>query len=279
MADTATDTLTPEIAPPASAAAPPGALPDWRASLPEPLRAEKSLETFKDVGALAQSYVETKRLVGQRAGVPGPNAKPEEVAAYRAALGIPDSPAGYTISRPEIALQSWDAAAEQDFLATAHRAGMPPGHVQEILNWYGKYEAGRLRAAQAQAEQTMTALRQEYGPNYDANLGRANRVVQEFGGEELVSYLAKTGLGRHPAMVKTFVKLAQAMVESGAMETSGDSGTSVEEAKAELAAIYADKQHPYNVAGSPGWQEAADHVLALRRIALSGENRKLVEYR
>jgi len=35
-------------------AAPP-APPDWRASLPEDLGADKSLESFKDVGALAKS--------------------------------------------------------------------------------------------------------------------------------------------------------------------------------------------------------------------------------
>ena len=52
-----------------------------------------------------------------------------------------------------------------------------------------------------------------------------------------------------------------------------------EKTKAQLDAIYADKAHAYNNPGAVGWQEAADQVLALRRIALGSENRKLVEYR
>ena len=253
--------------------------PSWRDTLPEPLRAEKSLQDFKDVGALAQSYVATKALVGQKSAIPGPDATPEAQAAFRKALGVPETPEGYQISRPEIALQSWDAGAEKDFLATAHKLGLPPAQVQAILNWYGSYEAAKLQTGQRQAQEVMATLRKEWGPNYDAHLGRANRAVQQFGGDELISYLAQTGLGRHPAMVKAWVAVANAMVESGAMETEGDLGTSSEDAKAQLQAIYQDKKHPYNNPGMPGWQEAADEVLALRRIALGSENKKLIEYR
>lgn len=272
-----TDTLTTEVTTPESTP------PSWLESLPEPLRAEKSLATFKDVGALAQSYVETKRLVGSKheglVKIPGATATPEERAAFHKALGVPDSPEGYAIQRPEIALQGWDDAAEKDFLTQAHQAGLPPAAVQMAINWYGRWEAAKLARGQQAAQATMAQLRQEWGPNYDAKLGRANRAVQQFGGDELVSYLGQTGLGRHPAMVKAFVQIAEAMVESGAMETEGDFGTSAEEAKAELQGIYSDKAHPYNNPGHPGWQEAADRVLALRRIVLGSDNRKLIEYR
>lgn len=267
--------VAPDVAP-----GPAISTPTWRDSLPEPLRAEKSLQDFKDVGDLAKSYVATKALVGSKAAVPGPDAPPEAHAAFRKALGVPDTPDGYQIKRPEIALTgAWDQGAEKDFLGAAHKLGLPPTAVQGILNWYGAYEATKLQSAQRQANETMAALRQEWGMNYDAHLGRANRAVQQFGGDELISYLAQTGLGRHPAMVKAWVAVANAMVESGAMETEGDLGTSAEDAKAQLQAIYSDKNHAYNKPGSQGWQEAADEVLALRRIALGGDNRKLIEYR
>jgi hypothetical protein len=51
--------------------------PDWRAALPENLRADPSLASFKDVGALAQSFVETKSLVGKSIRPPGPDAAPD----------------------------------------------------------------------------------------------------------------------------------------------------------------------------------------------------------
>lgn len=258
--------------------------PTWLESLPEPLRAEKSLATFKDVGALAQSYVETKKLVGSKTEglvrVPGADSKPEDVAAFRKAMGVPDTPDGYQINRPELALNgNWNPELEKQFLALAHQQHLPPATVQSLLTFYGQMEARKVAEGQRQAQEVMTTLRREMGPNYEANLGRANRAVSQFGGEELVTYLAETGLGRHPAMIKTFVNIANAMVESGAMESAGDPGTSAEEAKAELEAIYADKSHAYNNPGASGWQDASDRVLALRRIVLGSDNRKLVEYR
>jgi hypothetical protein len=69
------------------------------------------------------------------------------------------------------------------------------------------------------------------------------------------------------------------MVEHGAMETGGDVGTSAEEAQARLNQIYQDKSHPYNTPGVPAHDDALEEVLALRRVILGSENRKLVEYR
>lgn len=261
--------------------APAPAAPAWLETLPEPLRAEKSLATFKDVGALAQSYVETKKLVGSKTEgmvkVPGADAKPDEVAAFHRALGVPESPDKYAIQRPEIALQGgWSEQAVKDFLAVAHKAGMTQAHVQAAISFYGQWEAQKLAEAQRQAQATMATLRQEMGPNYDANLGRANRAVQQFGGQELIDYLAQSGLGRHPAMVKTFVNIANAMVESGAMETAGDVGLDGEEAQTQLDAIYTNKQHAYWQVGHPDHEAAVRKVEALHRIKAGRDGSRVV---
>src|SRR4030095_3808230 len=105
MAETATAPAPlPDVAP-ASAAAPPGAtitppvatLPSgaWRPTLPDEMKAEPSLGGFKDVGALAKAWVETKRLVGDAVKVPKPDASPEERAAFHRKLGVPQSPDQY----------------------------------------------------------------------------------------------------------------------------------------------------------------------------------------
>ncbi len=49
---------------------------DWKTLLPEAIRADPSLATFKDVGALAASFIETKSLVGKSIRPPGPDAAP-----------------------------------------------------------------------------------------------------------------------------------------------------------------------------------------------------------
>lgn len=59
-----------------------GAPPDWKAALPEAIRNDPSLASFKDVGSLAESFIQTKSLVGASVRPPGPNAKPEDKKAF-----------------------------------------------------------------------------------------------------------------------------------------------------------------------------------------------------
>jgi hypothetical protein len=59
-----------------------GGAPDWRAALPESIRNDPSLTSFKDVGSLAESFIKTKSLVGASIRPPGPDAKPEDRKAF-----------------------------------------------------------------------------------------------------------------------------------------------------------------------------------------------------
>ena len=45
---------------------------DWKQSIPEDIRADKSLESIKDVGSLAKSYIHAQKLVGSDK-IPIPN--------------------------------------------------------------------------------------------------------------------------------------------------------------------------------------------------------------
>jgi len=50
----------------------------WIASLPTELQSEKSLQSFKDLPALAKSYVEAQKMIGGSIRLPKPDAPPEE---------------------------------------------------------------------------------------------------------------------------------------------------------------------------------------------------------
>lgn len=272
MADDSDGTTTPTEATTA-------ATPDWRSSLPDDLRGEKSLESFKDIAGLAKSYIETKRLVGQRQElkVPGAEATPEERAAFHKALGVPDTPDAYPVQWPEAALNGGlEKEAAAAFLADMHKAGTPPAVLQAAVNWYGRYVADKAAAAQREAQATLAELKQEWGPNWEANVGRANRALSKYGGDDLVAFLAQSGLGRHPLMVRAWANVANELVETGALETAGDLAMGPDEARAELAAIDADATHPANNYLHPDHQAALEHKLALRRLLLGSENRKVV---
>lgn len=60
-----------------------GGAPDWKASLPEDVRAAPSIAKFADPGSLAKSYVELERTLGNSVRPPGPDAGPEAHKAFQ----------------------------------------------------------------------------------------------------------------------------------------------------------------------------------------------------
>ncbi|HYZ32345.1 MAG TPA: hypothetical protein VE684_08700 [Crenalkalicoccus sp.] len=92
------------LTPPASS--PPAPIPAEAAPSPAGRPADVP-EKFWDpaagalrVDALLKSYLELERRLSQRMGPPGPDATPEDLARFRAAMGIPDAPGGYDIAAP-----------------------------------------------------------------------------------------------------------------------------------------------------------------------------------
>ena len=48
--------------------------PNWKDSLPEELKGHKGLTDVKDVGSLAQQFLDSQQMIGQSIRVPGPDA-------------------------------------------------------------------------------------------------------------------------------------------------------------------------------------------------------------
>lgn len=226
---------------------------DWRAGLTgeyAPLAQERSLEAFKgqdwaEVGpTLAKAFVETKKLVGAKPSavtIPGEGATPEVIAAYRQAIGVPDTPEGYRIVRPAAALDGmWDVAAETALLGKLHAVGTPPPVVQAIMTWYGDFLTEQQTLFRREAEAASQALRRDWGPNYDANVGRANRAIQQYGGDALVDLFAQNGMGRHPLVVATFAKIGTDLVEHGAMTGEVVTAVTPEEAQERVKSLQAE---------------------------------------
>lgn len=61
-------------------------LKDWRTHLPETLVNDKSLESFDDIGKLAQAFVDTKADVGRSIRIPGPDAGADVVDSFNTKL-------------------------------------------------------------------------------------------------------------------------------------------------------------------------------------------------
>lgn len=178
-------------APAFSWTSPEGALSaGWTDRLPEELRGNASLKTVTSLPDLAKSYVETKRLIGAKMGVPGEQATPEQIAAWRRTVGAPDRVEGYQTEgkslRPESIPEGlWDANNERKFLEIAHKHHLPAAAVNEILGFYGQSIADGMASSQEQQATSLQEeggkLRQAWGSDFDANLGLAARVARTVG--------------------------------------------------------------------------------------------------
>lgn len=259
MAD---ETLTLDPAPPAPTPS------DWRANLPEDLRAEKSLESFKDVGALAKSWVNAQKLIGEK--VPE-GLTPETVTEYlkRRAEGPPETADKYSIKAPTFPESlgiTWDKAAETGFLAAMHAAGLNNAQVQTALDWYGKYV---LHAHDQQKHQwaeedkaTTAALRAAWGTAYDRNRGLANEAIRRLADGDPKLLAAASDETGNPNFMRLMYLVGEMMVERG--EVRGDqhhAGRSLDEIRAELARIRTESVKNPNV-------DVTDKILALTREEL-----------
>ena len=110
---------------------------DWRSSIPEEIRGHRSLESMKDVGSLAKSYVNAQSMIGaDKVAIPGRHATDVDCVPVWDKLGRPEAPEGYELENnpgeglePNADMLNW-------FKGAAHNAGLTPGQAQKLLNDY-----------------------------------------------------------------------------------------------------------------------------------------------
>ncbi|MFN0130803.1 MAG: hypothetical protein ACKV19_29420 [Verrucomicrobiales bacterium] len=181
---------------PDSTSTPPqgGSGEDWKSELPEAFRTTPSLQPFQGFAsraemleALGRSYVETKAMVGKRLEAPGPDATPDQIAAWRKVVGAPDSPDGYGETlRPETFPEDqWDAESEKEFRSIAHKHHLSPSAVKDIIGYYEKSVLAGVDQAKAGEPEFLAAetatLKKAWGGEYHRNLGLAQRFAATLG--------------------------------------------------------------------------------------------------
>ena len=222
--------------------------PAWIADLPEDLRGNATLTSFKgnewkDVGpVLAKSYVESRAMIGKKAyDLPQDDWKPEQWQSWNKTIGVPDAPDKYGAPADEMLTK---AGLNKEVLGAAqkrfHELGLTPRQVNGIMDeWYIPISiAGSEARAKAQEDELKSSgakldseLSQIYGDKKDAKVGLVKAVLNKFGSPELVEWADKSGAGNDPGFVKAFIKIGEAMIEDSSR--GGGSGLGPESLKAE----------------------------------------------
>ena len=172
---------------------------DWRASLPDDIKAEASLASIKDIPSLAKSYVSAQKMIGaKRIVVPGEKSPPEEWGEFRKAIGVPDTPDGYKIEGVDA-----DPALLGAFQQVAHKAGVPASAAAELVKWFDEAGKQAQEADHAAKVKEAEEWRGKLGSKADERIGAAKSAM--------------AALGLKPEQVDRFDDMLKAMGAEGVL--------------------------------------------------------------
>ncbi len=197
---------------------------DWRATLQSD-DAKKFAETSPDAEHLVGRALTMQQKLSTAIVRPGKDAQPEEVAAYRRQIGMPESPEGYVFAMPEGQEPTEADLAFQTTMAEAlHKAEVSTENVTLLTAAWSDFAQQTLEAQVASdkqfADKAETELRKAWGEEYDENKTHAERAATFMFGDqyEEVRHM-ETKDGRfvldHPVMLKAMAATGREMAEGG----------------------------------------------------------------
>jgi len=245
---------TGDVAPPALPSDPPAKpdyVPDkfWRDGQP-------------DVEAMAKSYTGLEQLLGKKANavmVPTDKSTPEEVAAYRKALGVPEKPEEYIERiKPEALPEGvhFDENLAKMASEIALKHNIPPAALKELAQLQVSQVQGLMQAATQGAMQELQAgeaeLKKTYGEELPKKLDLAKRAAATVGINP-----ASRGF-TDPDVVKGFIALAEKLSEDKLVSSDsiGAPGGGMSKAKE----IQTNPDNPYYQRYQDGDPEVVDLV-------------------
>ena len=241
---------------------------DWKVSLSDDVKADKSLENIKDINALAKSYIHAQKMVGSdKIPVPNKYATEDDWNAVYEKLGRPKTADGYKFDLPQD--KQVDEVSLKEFSSQAHKLGLLPSQAQGMVKFYNEITAKSLQDADNKAlaarETSTKELKQEWGQAFDQKVSQAATLAKSVGATELLDTNLADGtkLGDHPVMIKAFAELANKMGEDSIVQASGPTYLTPNQIEKQIGELtqknsaYWDKNHTNHEA-------AVQEVLALR---------------
>ena len=199
---------------------------NFRDHIDETIRDDPSLSTYKDINGMAKSLINAQKMVGaDKVAIPGKYTTPEEMDSFYSKIGRPETADGYELSSNEVIGDE----GVTFFRELAHKNGL-----------------------------TQTQAKNEWGDQYEKNIGYSNEVVSFFSSDDDAITEMKladgTRIGDNPMIIEMFSNIGQFISEKiGEDSFSGRDnvpGMATEEVQQELNSImapgtpYWDKQHP-----------------------------------
>ena len=244
----------------------------WKDSISEEYRKDPNIEKFTEADALAKSYINAVRMIGQdKIVIPTKNSTQEVWDEAYSKLGRPESPDKYNL-KIESDVVTMDENAIKSFAEQSHKLGLNNKQAEGILDFYKNNMEGTAQqskidteTAQAQSEQE---LRQEWGRDFDAKVQQAGALAKANIDSEVLDMTLSNGirLGDHPQIIKGFAKIASLMSEDKMVTTESESVNTVADIESEISAITNDTNSPYWNKSHPDHDKMVQQVYTLREM-------------
>lgn len=231
---------------------------DWRKTMAGD--SEKELAQAQRYGSPAEVWkkaraLEQKLSSGELKPVLGKDAKPEEVTAYREALGIPATPDKYDLK--DVKVDEGDKAFVAELFKTAHATNQTPEQVAANVKTWNEIKTAAVEQQATRDQELQTkgedALRSEWGTEYRRNINLVHSLLDGSGSPEMKDKFLTgrlsdgTPIGSDPAALKMLLGLALVQNPQGVIVPSGTySVTGMEDRIKEIEKMMREDRKAYN---------------------------------
>lgn len=247
-------TSEPVASPSAAAAAPAAdtaktpatdATPSFADQLPEDLRGTVGAK-MKDAAELARAYANLEKYMGADKNdiLKLPKERtPEAMKELYKVMGVPDSADSYEISLPEnSAFTAEDIGTLKEI---AHRNGVTPQAIQEMVKWYeetsGKLVEGYQQDSALQVQQAKQNLQKDWGLAYDTNIRLINAFINKNAATPEEAAQVRNTIGSNEVLLRLFQRQAEQTIPAKDLDVLlHGRPTSPEQARARMAEIARD---------------------------------------
>ena len=244
----------------------------WKEAISEEFRQDPNIEKFTEIDALAKSYINATKMIGQdKVALPNKNSTEDQWNEFYDKAGRPESADKYSLNVKSDVVPLDNGAVKQ-FAENAHKLGLSNKQAQGVLEFYKNSMEGTAQqskvdteTAQVQAEQE---LRQEWGREFENNVKKAGALAKANINSDILDLELKSGIrvGDHPELIKGFAKIASMMSEDKIVSPESDSASKSADIESEISTITNNTDGPYWNKQHPDHDKVVQQVYTLREM-------------
>jgi hypothetical protein len=184
----------------------------WLKQTSKEYQSDPFLNQFNNLNELSRYVLNTKNAVT----VPGEEATDQEIAEYKKALNIPDTPEGYKIDIPEDSV----LAEAKDFVRTlGAKLELSQQQMDVFVEIYKEYAQESLDKALMKRTENYVSLEKElkkkYGQDYPSKVYQLALANKQLLMPDFINLMKTAGLDNHPIIAEHLIKVGETLAEHG----------------------------------------------------------------